>query len=297
VQQGDPLGPLLFCLAIHDIISNLKSEFSAFYLDDGTLAGSLEDVKADLANIKDAAKRINLELNCSKSEMICIDDKTQSSMLESSPTIIVVKPSNATLLGSPIGDVPSINTILQSKIDQLQLLGSRLQHLHSHDALCILRNAFSLPKILYILRTTPCFQSNLLSTFNVVLRSLLEEICNIHLDDTAWLQASLPIKAGGLGIRSATLLAPSAYLASAAGSFSTSFTILPERFTSSTQSSLHLEAVQAWQCDHSEPPPSGSDATHQSAWDSPRVQSCLSSLLDKAFSDPISSARLLAPTR
>ena len=33
------------------------------------------------------------------------------------------------------------------------------------------------------------------------------------------------------------------------------------------------------------------------AWDSPRVQSCLSSLLDKASSDPISSARLLTTTR
>ena len=83
VQQGDPLGPLPFCLAIHDIISNLNLEFSAFYLDDSTLAGFLEDVKADLAYIENAAKRINLELNCSKSEMICIDYKTQSSMLES----------------------------------------------------------------------------------------------------------------------------------------------------------------------------------------------------------------------
>ena len=28
VQQGDPLGPLLFCLGIHDIISSLQSQFS-----------------------------------------------------------------------------------------------------------------------------------------------------------------------------------------------------------------------------------------------------------------------------
>ena len=73
--------------------------------------------------------------------------------------------------------------------------------------------------------------------------------------------------------------------------------ILPGRFTSSTQSSLHLEVLQAWNCDNNEPPPSGSDASHQSVWDSPRVQSCLSSLLDKASSDPISSARLLAATK
>lgn len=39
VQQGDPLGPLLFCLAIHELISQLQSELCLFYLDDGTYIG------------------------------------------------------------------------------------------------------------------------------------------------------------------------------------------------------------------------------------------------------------------
>ena len=39
VQQGDPLGPLLFCLTIHPLITPLKSEFKVFYLDDGTIRG------------------------------------------------------------------------------------------------------------------------------------------------------------------------------------------------------------------------------------------------------------------
>ncbi len=52
VQQGNPLGPLLFCLAIHDIIVNLKSRFNVCYLDDRTLGGSVSDVKADIANLE-----------------------------------------------------------------------------------------------------------------------------------------------------------------------------------------------------------------------------------------------------
>ena len=44
VQQGDPLGPLLFCLAIHDLVQQLQSEFTVFFLDDSTLSGSLEEV-------------------------------------------------------------------------------------------------------------------------------------------------------------------------------------------------------------------------------------------------------------
>ena len=36
VQQGDPLGPLLFCLTIHELTSQLESDLCMFYLDDGT---------------------------------------------------------------------------------------------------------------------------------------------------------------------------------------------------------------------------------------------------------------------
>ena len=48
VQQGDPLGPLLFCLTIHNMCSQLKYELRMFYLDDGTLGGTLTDVLQDL---------------------------------------------------------------------------------------------------------------------------------------------------------------------------------------------------------------------------------------------------------
>ena len=36
----------------------------------------------------------------------------------------------------------------------------------------------------------------------------------VESDDRAWMQATLPVKLGGLGVRSAVEVAPSAYLAS-----------------------------------------------------------------------------------
>ena len=39
VQQGDPLGPLLFCLAIHPILASLRSDLIIGFLDDVTLGG------------------------------------------------------------------------------------------------------------------------------------------------------------------------------------------------------------------------------------------------------------------
>jgi len=45
----------------------------------------------------------------------------------------------------------------------------------------------------------------------------VERITNSYLTDTQWLQASLPIKDGGLGVKSVSSLALPAFLASAAG--------------------------------------------------------------------------------
>ena len=46
VQQGDPLGPLLFALVLHSVLKQLAADpqcqqllFNAWYLDDGALAG------------------------------------------------------------------------------------------------------------------------------------------------------------------------------------------------------------------------------------------------------------------
>ena len=49
VQQGDPLGPLCFALSLHPIIERIKEEvpgllINAWYLDDGTLCGSVRDL-------------------------------------------------------------------------------------------------------------------------------------------------------------------------------------------------------------------------------------------------------------
>ena len=46
--------------------------------------------------------------------------------------------------------------------------------------------------------------------------SRMSKILNVDLNDSQWTQATLPVHMGGLGVRSACMLAPSAFLASAA---------------------------------------------------------------------------------
>ena len=80
----------------------------------------------------------------------------------------------------------------------------------------LLKNSLSSPKLLYKLRTSECCDGPVLPQIDAALRDSLSRILNVDLSDDNWLQASLPVKNGGLGIRSVTTLAPSAFLASAA---------------------------------------------------------------------------------
>ena len=58
-----------------------------------------------------------------------------------------------------------------------------------------------------------------------------------------WIQASLPVGDGGLGIRSAQMLAPSAFLASAASTFQHQQSIFPDSISSLEDRSL--ESIEA----------------------------------------------------
>ena len=80
IQQGDPLGPMLFCLGINDLVSSLSSEFNVFYLDDGTI-GDLQDLENDLARIESVGKSLGLVLNINKSEVISHNKSAVSSLL------------------------------------------------------------------------------------------------------------------------------------------------------------------------------------------------------------------------
>ena len=195
----------------------------------------------------------------------------------------MVNRDHATLLGSPIGSVEGIEDTIRAKTTTLAVMGDRLQLLHSHDAFCLLRNAFAMPKLLYILRTAPCFLSPQLQKFDDLQRSLLADITNICLDanDLAWAQAVLPVWSGGLGIRSATQLAPSTFLASATGSSKLTHQILPPRLHD-TPSPAHSKALASWSSGHDEPPPPAPASFLQKSWDTPRVTSAYKDLLETA---------------
>ena len=71
IQQGDPLGPLCFSLAINRLIDTLSSSFNAGYLDDGSLAGSPQSVLSDFKKILSVQNSLGLKVNLEKCEFFC----------------------------------------------------------------------------------------------------------------------------------------------------------------------------------------------------------------------------------
>ena len=107
--------------------------------------------------------------------------------------------------------------MLDEKIKDLEEISDVIDKLDAHYGFYLLKNCFSMPKLLYFLRTSPCFlQNNFLERYDKLLRNSFK-VPNVKMDDNQFLQAVLPAAKGGLGVSSARLLALPAFLASAVG--------------------------------------------------------------------------------
>ena len=287
-QQGDPLGPLLFALAIHPILTSLSSEFVLGYLDDVTAGGDSAVLANDFLLLRDMAAEVGLSLNIGKCEIVGSENDPIPLCFDGFRRLGSEK---CDLLGVPLFGGDTLDNALASRCSDLARAGERLKLLSSHDALLILINSISAPKLMYTLRCSPCSGHPRLDEFDRTLRVLLSSVTNVDVDDLGWIQAGLPVDVGGLGIRSVALLAPSAFLASAAASLDLQSSLLPGGF-SSPDPAVDF-ALGTWASRHNTPAPVGLSATRQRAWDEASVMAGLE-ILKANNQEQYHKARLLA---
>ena len=99
---------------------------------------------------------------------------------------------------------------------------------------------------------------------------------------------------GGLGLRSAVCVAPSAYLASTSSSAALVEEILPPPLKTTPAPFLD-EAKTHWSAGHGCPPPEDAAARRQKSWDTPRMTSIAKRLLDDAENDEECARNLPCP--
>ena len=230
VQQGDNLGPLLFALALQPTLERLAAlrgagglDLVAAYLDDVVVAGDHLAVLEALRILHAAAPGIGLHLKLEKCELIPTAGQSSTANLSSFPPNIKRKLSgNFDLLGAPIGDGEFCSSYLREKrlAPSLEKLAELKELGDAHAAYKILSTCMSSCKMMYAMRTTrPEWAGPVLQDFDAVIRETLESTLGSAIDEASWQQAQLSAASGGLGLRSSTVHAPAAFLASSTCSF------------------------------------------------------------------------------
>ena len=84
------------------------------------------------------------------------------------------------ILGSPMG-ANARRVLLNKTMIELQRLSEVVTKVDAHYGFYLLKNCFSLPKLLYFLRTSPCFEElDLLHQYDSIIRNSLSKICNVN---------------------------------------------------------------------------------------------------------------------
>ena len=157
-------------------------------------------------------REIGLELNAGKCELFVSGKVTDASEIHArfktiAPEIKLMTSADLSPLGAPMFEDGIISKVTEKQSELITMI-DKLQALPAHQALFLLKNCLAIPKLTYILRCSPTFKCHeSLLSIDDTLRRGLEKVTNIKMDSLAWIQASLPVKHGGLGIRRTSSIA------------------------------------------------------------------------------------------
>ena len=217
-HQGDPLASLLFSLVLHPILLKIKEQIpsldlNAWYLDDGTLVGTVPELcQAVDIIVREGPARGLILSTAHTTRAPALPKTTVWSKLDVTGDddplgkgVPRVRGLGITLLGAPLGHHGYEEEVIQEKVNKVQEITSLLPDLKDpHAEFCLLRSCLSLPKLMFILRTVDTTaHRHLLAQFDLTTREALSRILGVPLNDLQWRQAKLPVHLGGMGLRAA----------------------------------------------------------------------------------------------
>ena len=238
VQQGDPLGPLLFALGIRKLCKAVQTSqtpqtrqaqtnpeqgktgpdqeasknATLWYLDDGIAMGKPEEVRQMFDMVARQAWDVGLRLNLSKCE---IWGRNPEALKRFPKEVKRCEPGGFELLGVGIGEAELCERILNKRVEKIKEALAMLSVIDDTQAeLCLLRCCMGFPKFAFAVRSTPPHLiPNATRSFDELMGDTAKQRFDITFNDDQKTQWALPIRCGGIGIRKASDIAPAAFLA------------------------------------------------------------------------------------
>jgi len=217
VQQGDPLGPFFFALALRPCCLKLKDvlkdSLSVWYLDDGTIVGRKEEVLKAWDVIHEEAAKVALRVNAGKCELFATADGVD--LIDFPSSIIRCSSQGFDLLGSPIGTPEWCNSYIKSKrVDKIAKALHNLCLINDPQLeLTLLRSCLAMPKFAFALRSAPAPDiDDAAAAFDSLIDATWDERFGLSLSPVQKQQLTLPIRLGGSGMTTAADTINAAFL-------------------------------------------------------------------------------------
>jgi hypothetical protein len=202
VRQGDPLGPLLFSVAIRPLITRLiqhlgPNRLVIAYLDDMYVLSTDSTALADCLDFFDKEDS-SLKLNTRKCATVDLDS---------------VRMDGFKLLGTTVGSAEARRAFLQEKVTQVTAKLDELRHLPHQHALVLLRQCIQ-QDVRHLQRTLNT--TDLPNCWDALDERLALEVKRLteggdRMLDKSSILSKLPARLGGIGILSHADCAPHAW--------------------------------------------------------------------------------------
>ena len=193
VRQGDPLGPLLFCVGLHPVLRRVGERFPELfplgYLDDVTMVGDRARLEEALAFFEREAGRVGLALNRVKSERFCRGDEEPRRGVD--------------VLGTSVGCEEFVTERARARVDRALRSLDRIPELPPVIAFPLVQACVN-ARPTHVARTTvPWIAAPLLRVFDARVDAAIARIVGVRAGDLpehARILRALPHRDGGTGV-------------------------------------------------------------------------------------------------